>query len=370
MTVVVYPGAIARACSVLDESPLFESMPDGYIRVVIRIIKKISLSRLSSPITASRETLAKESKKSLETVHRAVRWLETHEFIQRDQKARAGLRGSSSPIRPTQKLLDALLLTAEHMALQHPDRVRKSQEPPIQTPQISVAAHEMLCESRTPLDSNDLLGIQQAQHDAVGNFVQQPIEPCTTLLAPSYPQEPAVSGDTSRSVKGKNNLKRSNPSGIFVKLESTWVPQELAWLVAEQNLRPSAIPWLMNQAAAAKQRLSDVVLATGKRLKALDLRGRELAAYLRKVIRSGQDFSNSAQELRQHHQHEIKQEALKNKARELVGRQFVNPDGTARFIVEEAGLVTELRDGIRRVMRFTQSFLDAIESRRLVPARS
>lgn len=369
MTVVVYPGAIARACSALDESPLFESMPDGYIRVVIRIIKKISLCRLSSPITASRETLAKESKKSLETVHRAVRWLETHEFIQRDQKARAGLRGSSSPIRPTQKLLDALLLTAEHMALQHPEKVRKSQEPPIQTPQISVAAHEMLCESRTTLDSSDLLETQHAQHEAVGPPGQQPIKPDSTLLAASYPQEPAVSSDASKSVKDKNNLKRNNPSGIFVKLESTWVPQELAWLVVEQNLRPSAIPWLMNQAASTKQRLSDIVLTTSKRLKALDLRGRELAAYLRKVIRSGQDFSITAKGLRQYHQHEITQEALKNKALDLVGRQFVKADGTARFVVEEAGFITELRDGMRRVMRFTQGFLDAIDSRRLMPAR-
>lgn len=370
MTVVVYPGAIARACSALDESPLFECLPDGYIRVVIRIVKKINLSRLSSPITASRETLAREAKKSLETVHRAVRWLESHAFIQRDQKARAGLRGSSSPIQPTQKLLDALLLTAEHMALQHPDRVRKSQEPPQQTPQASEPVQEQLEQARTALNTTNLLEDQQAQHDAVSTPVQQPLEPSPRLAA-SYPQPPAVSSDASKSVKENNNLKRNNPSsGTFLKMESTWVPKELAWLVVEHDLRPSAIPWLMNQAAAEKQRLSDVVLATSKRLKALDLRGRELVAYLKKVIKSGQDFSHCASELRQHHQHEIKLEILKNKAHELVGRQFVKADGTARFIIEEAGFVTELRDGIRRVMRFTQSFLDAIESRRLMPARS
>ena len=30
----VYPSMIARACSALDESPLFRDMPDGYLRVM------------------------------------------------------------------------------------------------------------------------------------------------------------------------------------------------------------------------------------------------------------------------------------------------------------------------------------------------
>ena len=107
----VYPSMIARACSALDESPLFRDMPDGYLRVIFRIIKKINLIRLNSPILASRGTLAAESGKSVETVHRVVKWLEERGLIERVQKARAGLRGSSSPLIPTAKLLDALLLT-------------------------------------------------------------------------------------------------------------------------------------------------------------------------------------------------------------------------------------------------------------------
>lgn len=107
----VYPSMIARACSALDESPLFRDMPDGYLRVIFRIIKKINLIRLNSPIVASRGTLAKESGKSVETVHRVVKWLEERGLVERIQKARAGLRGSSSPLVPTLKLLQALLLT-------------------------------------------------------------------------------------------------------------------------------------------------------------------------------------------------------------------------------------------------------------------
>ena len=107
----VYPSMIARACSALDESPLFRDMPDGYLRVIFRLIKKINLSRLNSPIVASRSTIAQEAGKSVETVHRVIKWLEDRGLIERVQKARAGLKGSSSPLIPTPKLLEALLLT-------------------------------------------------------------------------------------------------------------------------------------------------------------------------------------------------------------------------------------------------------------------
>lgn len=116
----VYPSMIARACSALDESPLFRDMPDGYLRVIFRIIKKINLNRLNSPILASRGTIASESGKSVETVHRVVKWLEDRGLIERVQKARAGLRGSSSPLIPTAKLLDALLLTDNRHAGKSP----------------------------------------------------------------------------------------------------------------------------------------------------------------------------------------------------------------------------------------------------------
>ena len=108
---VVYPSLISRACATLDESEVFKNAPDGYLRVILRIVKKINLKRLTAPILASRAKLAEESGKSVETVHRVVRWLEEHGLILREQKARPELRGSSSPLVPTQRLLDALLLS-------------------------------------------------------------------------------------------------------------------------------------------------------------------------------------------------------------------------------------------------------------------
>lgn len=109
----VYPSGISRAIASLDELPVFKELPDGFLRVIVRIIKKINLRSPKNPVVASRSTLANESGKSVETVHRAIRWLEEHGLIERTQKARAGFRGSSSPLVPTLQLLEALLLTPE-----------------------------------------------------------------------------------------------------------------------------------------------------------------------------------------------------------------------------------------------------------------
>ena len=129
----IYPSGISRAIASLDELPTFKDMPDGFFRVIVRIVKKINLRSPSNPIVASRGTLAEESGKSVETVHRAIKWLEERGLIERAQKARAGLRGSSSPLIPTSKLVEALLLTpeaeaqlkqAKHVAPASPAKVR------------------------------------------------------------------------------------------------------------------------------------------------------------------------------------------------------------------------------------------------------
>lgn len=130
----IYPSGISRAIASIDELPVFKELPDGFFRIVVRIIKKINLRSPSNPVFASRSTLAEESGKSIETVHRAIRWLEENGFIERAQKARSGLRGSTSPLTPTSKFLEALLLTPE-AALQI--RSAKHVAPDAPTPQLS-----------------------------------------------------------------------------------------------------------------------------------------------------------------------------------------------------------------------------------------
>lgn len=112
---IVYPPQISRACMLLDETPVFADMPDGFFRVVIRLIKKVNLADPFAPIFASRMTIAGECGKSVETVLRAIRWLEEKGLIERNQCAMPGNRGSRSPITPTQALLEALGLLQTFM---------------------------------------------------------------------------------------------------------------------------------------------------------------------------------------------------------------------------------------------------------------
>ena len=204
---VVYPSLISRACATLDESPMFKDAPDGYLRVILRIIKKINLKRLSAPILASRATLAEESGKSVETVHRVVRWLEERGLVQRQQRARPELRGSSSPLIPTQQLLDALLLSEA---------------------------------ARTAVDD---------AHPA------QKTKPSSATAAPIATQSTA---------------RTTNHTSLFERIGKVLLPRDLAWLVKEQGMNCSGVLHLMKLAGKTKQRLSNVVAATQKYLQGLE----------------------------------------------------------------------------------------------------
>lgn len=61
----IYPSAIARAVSALDELAAFKELPDGFLRVIVRIIRKINLRAPCGAIVASRARLAAEAGKSV-----------------------------------------------------------------------------------------------------------------------------------------------------------------------------------------------------------------------------------------------------------------------------------------------------------------
>lgn len=204
---VVYPSLISRACAALDESPVFKDVPDGYLRVILRIVKKINLKRLNSPILASRATLAEESGKSVETVHRVVRWLEERGLVEREQRARPELRGSSSPLVPTKQLLDALLL--------------------------SEAARASVDEA----------------HPNTG--------------AKASAAKPS-------SVANKSPVGAASPAATFERVGKVRLPADLAWLVKQQGMNCSGVLHLMKLAGQVKQRLSTVVAATRKYLEGLE----------------------------------------------------------------------------------------------------
>lgn len=300
---VTYPSLISRACAVLDESPVFKDVPDGYLRVILRIVKKINLKRLNSPILASRETLAKESGKSVETVHRVLRWLEEHGLVVRQQRARPELRGSSSPLTPTKKLLDALLLS-KNTACVRVDEIR-----PVKATKADTG------EKACTINNNHA----QAEHQ--------------------------------------------KPDFEFERVGKVWLPRDLVWLVKEQGMNCSGVLHLMKIAGQAKQRLSTVVVATRKYLEGLQ--GRDLYAYLRALLGKGRDFGFQATEAARGEAEVQEREYLKQKAQALVGRTFQSRDQTLVVTVEDSGMLIETRNGQRAARPFCRSFVEAIEAGRL-----
>lgn len=200
-----YPYMIARACSALEEAQIFQDLPDGYFRIIFRIIKKINVASPFSKIVATRTTLSKESGKSIETVQRAIKWLEARGLIEeREQKANVGLRGSRSPLTPTRKFLDALGL------LEAPRARQKTQR--------GMDEHPTASEASAP---------EQAK-----------------------PQ-------------------RSTSSQHLVRIGKIALPADLAWLCTSNGMPATGVLKLMTLAKASQQRLSTVVGATRKYLEGL-----------------------------------------------------------------------------------------------------
>jgi hypothetical protein len=305
MNTAAYPSLIAQACSAIDESLLFKDLPDGYIRVVVRIIKKINISRLNAPIFASRTTLATESGKSVETVGRVVKWLEDRGLVQRDQKAMPGLRGSRSPLIPTQKLLEALLLTG-----------------------------------RDPAVSNNK----------------------------GRTNSPAVCPDVSVSFNQSNPSENNPRRGQFLTIDKVKIPSDLAWMIHKNGLRATAVLLLMKQAKQANKRLSDIVAATIDYL--TPLRSNQLFAYVKALIGKDRDFAQQAKSENDSRQKQADRERLERKADELRGRRFHSRDGSTLVIVEANGIIREVAQGKSACYRFSQRFLDAIDSGSLRPERS
>jgi len=77
LTPKYFPAPITRAVFRLHDSDSFKDLPDGFIRIVISIIKKIDLSSPRKSIFANRTTIAEESGKSVETVQEPSSGLRT-----------------------------------------------------------------------------------------------------------------------------------------------------------------------------------------------------------------------------------------------------------------------------------------------------
>lgn len=304
-----YPMAILRGVAALDESDHFRDMPDGFLRVVFRLLKKINLANPLSPITARRETLAREAGRSVETVGRALRWLEDAGLIQREKKAAPGLKGSKSLIHPTQRLIDAL-----GFAWTYP---QNGATPPAQI-DASVSA---------PL-----------KHSLTKPSCGDPAKPAT--------QNPGLSQAT-------------------VRVQGRAIPADLAWM-ARQGLSVIGILTLMKLASQSGKRLSDVVAVTRGYLDRL--RGKALFAYIRKLLQQDKDYAwlarrrqdEAAQGMIEQQAHEL----VERKAVEWIGRRFHRKDG-AVIEIEAGGRFRVTAGREVRVGRIDLALVEAVQDGRL-----
>jgi hypothetical protein len=379
VALTLYPSLINRACAVLDERPDVRNQPEGYLRVMLRIVKKINLAAPMSPIFAKRSTLATESGKSIETVHRTIKWLESEGLIERKQKAHPGRRGSSSPLVPTMKFLRELLLDPESIARSYrecEDYIGKKQQARAEKNACKPTASHETASADTPADISATADVCPAEATAAPDLdaTVEVAEPAATAEAVTadLPRETTVEStqvaaeQPAPKTSAQRQAERDHNRG-FVKLENVKIPQDLAWLVTDLDMRATGVLQLMSMAKQAKQRLSDVVAATGKYLQ--DLPGREAYAYIKSLLKKGQDFAYKVRATNDANKEEQERAYLAQKAEAMAGRSFANRDGSMVVTVEANGMLVMVRNGQRAAKRITHSFLDAIDAGRLIAHR-
>lgn len=419
----LYPSLIHRACSILDEWDILKKQPDGFFRVILRIIKKINLKRPHAAVFAKRATLAIESGQSVQTVNRAIKWLEAEGFITRTKKAHPGLRGSSSPLVPTTKFLALLLLDpvsikqsyaeAEAYVLGKyaldngclPPEVasKKNRSPANQEEdragieldgQYLVDSSENACVTQKPDDpeiSSVLAAEDEAAEDEAVDTVQQPQPAATEAAAETTtpvaavevregmdtgvdtPPIPALAKNYEVAIQhykaatAQRAVERDNRRG-FVQFGDVKIPADLTWLVDNLGMRATGVLQLMGMAKQANQTLSDVVKAVSKYL--VDLDGREAYAYLRKLLGLGKDFGYKVRETNRQQDAEDERTYLALKAEALAGRSFFSSKGQAQYTIQPDGLVEVLQNGKHSAMRLCRKILDAIDTGKLRAVRA
>lgn len=251
-----YPYTILLAISAVDSQPIFKRIPASHTNILRRLIKKVSATNGQQPIFCKRETLANESGCSLPTIYRALTRFEQEGWIERDWQACVGLRGSESHITFSESLCALLQLPV----------IKEETEDLLEEEEAENPASDSVPDALLPLTSC-------TSTDNQGSALQ--------LLSEVH------SGASAEPVD-KNPTAKANPSS-FTKIGKFSIPADLAWLVTDQGIKPSAVLMLMKAASQMKQRLSDISALSAQYLRKLS--GQRLVAYLMTLIRSDRDWA-------------------------------------------------------------------------------
>lgn len=320
-----YPMSILRGCASIDEGDAFKDLPDGFIRVVMRLVKKIDVMTPDKAIFARRETLAREAGKSCETVGRALRWLEEQGFISRKQVTRKGLKGSDAHIRPTPKMIEAL-------GFCHRKTNSKAETPPTNS-------------HLEPAVNNDG-SISALQKHSINKQSDEPVV-----------QKLSTNVDPVRPVKKT------------VKVQGRSLPVDLAWLVTEGQLKATGVLRLMTLAKQSGKLLSDVVTVSKCYLQ--KLAGNDLFAYVRSLLKQDKDFKriieNETNEAEDRFLKTQRKELIARKAQEWVGRRFREKQGVRVYLVEKGGNLAVSENGKSIGVNWVNGdFVDAVQEGRLL----
>lgn len=296
-----YPMAITKACAAIGELAEFADMPGNYFSVLMQLIKKISVIKPTQPIFARRSTLARESHKSVETVGRMLRWMEDRGYITREQKANPGLRGSTSHIRPTTKLINLLGL-----------KVKPKRLPSFSDGSISALPNPYSLFKKQPEK----------------NFI--------------------------------HNQDATTPPPKFVTVHGKRIPIELAWLVQKNKLLVTGLLRLMKLAKQAGHRLSDVVAVSVNCL--IPLKSRDLYGYLISLLQKDKDYGYLAKKQNDDatKENETRQRKvlLARKMQEWNGRLFTNQSQSVTYLVRGCSL--EIQGGGNASKPMDIEFVDAV----------
>lgn len=430
---VLYPSLIHRACSLLDEWDLLREQPDCFLRVIFRIVKKVNLKRPTAAVFAKRATLASESGQSVQTVNRAIKWLEAEGFITRTKKAHRGLRGSSSPLVPTPKFLKLLMLDpvsiresyaeAEAYVLGKyaldngclPPEVaskKKNRSRTACTTEQEEDGAGIELDAQDLVDSLESAGISQrpddleissvlaaedeaaedeAAEDEAVDTVQQP-QPAATEAA-AETTTPVAAVEVRESMDTVVDTPAIPALANKYKAAIKQYKAETAQRAAERDHRrgfvqfghvkiPADLTWLVDNLG---MRATGVLQLMGIAKKAnqtlsdvvkavskylVDLDGREAYAYLRKLLELGKDFGYKVRETNQRQAAEDERDYLALKAEALAGRSFFSSKGQAQYTIQPDGLVEVLQNGKHSAMRLCRRILDAIDTGKLRAVRA
>ncbi len=314
-----YPLSILIGCAALDEVDAFHALPDGFWRVVTRLVKKISVSSPYQAIFARRDTLARESGKSVETVGRALRWLEDEGFITRQQKARPGLRGSEAHLHPTHKLINALGL-----------------------------GQKRNCPAPNPAPAVDLELSTEDAPSTVKNDASVSALQVHSLLTKKQ----------SRETRASTSHKTRTATVVDGKV----IPNELVWMAKERGLAATGVLRLMKLATKAGHRLSDIVALCNASL--APLQGKALFAYVRKLISQNKDYSGmlrkQVDDAQAAHAKQLEQSLVVIKSQEWRGHRFISRDHQRIWVVTGSGFVMREDGQGHAACRMDIGFVEAV----------